>query len=232
MFPTAYVYPRQWRGARDLMRRRMRLMRQRAELIAHIHNTLSQYNLPPNTDNLRYAQHREKLRDVFPDVSVQKSIDLDLKRIDFYDEQLSQIEWYLKQTAKSVDKTTIIRLKSINGIGDILSLVILYEIHTIERFERVQDFVSYCRLVKCKRESAGKSGGAKIGNAYLRWAFGDAAVLFLRGNPAAQKWLAKKTQKHNKAKALTILAHKLGRAVFYMLKRQTLFDQEKFLATG
>jgi len=235
MFPTAYVYPRQWRGARDLMRRRMRLMRQRAELIAHIHNTLSQYNLPPNTDNLRYAQHREKLRDVFPDVSVQKNIDLDLKRIDFYDEQLSQLEWYLKQTAKSVDKNTIIRLKSINGIGDILSLVILYEIHTIERFEHVQDFVSYCRLVKCKRESAGKSygtGGAKIGNAYLRWAFGEAAVLFLRGNPAAQKWLAKKTQKHNKAKALTILAHKLGRAVFYMLKRQTLFDQEKFLATG
>ena len=235
MFPCAYVYPRQWRGTRDLMRRRMRLMRQRAELIAHIHNTLSQYNLPPNTDNLRYAQHRQKLRQVFPDTSVQKSIDLDLDRIDFYDTQLSKLEWYLKQTAKTVDRNTIIRLKSIPGIGDILSLVLLYEIHSIERFERVQDFVSYCRLVKCKRESAGKSygtGGAKIGNATLRWAFGEAAVLFLRGNPAAQKWLEKKTQKHNKAKALTILAHKLGRAVFYMLKRRTLFDQDKFLAAS
>jgi transposase len=235
MFPMAYVYPRQWRGTRDLMRRRMRLMRQRAELIAHIHNTLSQYNLPPNTDNLRYARHRENLRERFPDPSVQKSIDLDLNRIDFYDEQLGQLEWYLKQTAKSVDKNTIIRLKSIPGIGDILSLVILYEIHHIDRFERVQDFVSYCRLVKCKRESAGKTygtGGAKIGNAYLRWAFGEAAVLFLRGNTPAQQWLAKKTQKHNKAKALTILAHKLGRAVFYMLKRRTLFDQDKFLATS
>ena len=232
MFPMAYVYPRQWRGTRDLMRRRMRLMRQRAELIAHIHNTLSQYNLPPNTDNLRYAQHREKLRDIFPDVSVQRSIDLDLDRIDFYDQQLSKLEWYLKQTAKSIDQNVIIRLKSINGIGDILSLVMLYEIHSIDRFERVQDFVSYCRLVKCQRESAGKiygSGGAKIGNAYLRWAFGEAAVLFLRGNPEAQRWLEKKAQKHNKAKALTILAHKLGRAVFYMLKRRTLFDQDKFL---
>lgn len=235
MFPMAYVYPRQWRGTRDLMRRRMRLMRQRAELIAHIHNTLSQYNLPPHSDNLRYAQHREKLRAVFPDPSVQKSIDLDLNRIDFYDTQLGKLEWYLKQTAKAVDKNAIIRLKSIHGVGDILSLVILYEIHNIERFERVQDFVSYCRLVKCKRESAGKTygtGGAKIGNAYLRWAFGEAAVLFLRGNPAAQQWLAKKTQKHNKAKALTILAHKLGRAVFYMLKRRTLFDQDKFLAAS
>lgn len=233
MFPMAYVYPRQWRGTRDLMRRRMRLMRQRAELIAHIHNTLSQYNLPANTDNLRYAKHREKLRETFPDPSVQKSMDLDLNHIDFYDEQLSKLEWYLKQTAKSVDKNTIIRLKSIPGLGDILSLVILYEIHSIDRFERVQDFVSYCRLVKCKRESAGKTygtGGAKIGNAYLRWAFGEAAVLFLRGNPAAQQWLAKKAQKHNKAKALTLLAHKLGRAVYFMLKRETLFDQDKFLA--
>ncbi len=89
------------------------------------------------------------------------------------------------------------------------------------------------RLVKCQRESAGKiygTAGKKIGNAYLRWAFGEAAVLFLRGNPNAQAWLEKKARKYNKAKALTILAHKLGRAVFYMLKRKTLFDQDKFLA--
>ena len=233
MFPVAYVYPRALRGTRDLMRRRMRLMRQRAELLAHIHNTLSQYNLPPQTKNLRYAANREPLRNAFPDHSVQRSIDLDLNRIDFYDDQLGKLEWYLKQAAKEVDKNTIIRLKSINGVGDILSLVILYEIHDINRFERVQDFVSYCRLVKCQRESAGKiygTAGARIGNAYLRWAFGEAAVLFLRGNPEAKRWLEKKSNKHNKAKALTILAHKLGRAVFYMLKRKTLFDQNKFLA--
>lgn len=234
MFPMAYVYPRQWRGTRDSMRRRMRLMRQRSELMAHIHNTLSQYNLPPHTKNLRYSQNRQPLRTVFSDPSVQRSIDLDLNRIDFYDQQLGKLEWYLKQTAKEVDHPAIIRLKSISGVGDILSLVMLYEIHDIDRFERVQDFVSYCRLVKCQRESAGKiygTGGAKIGNAYLRWAFGEAAVLFLRGNPEAKRWLEKKSRKHNKAKALTILAHKLGRAVFYMLKRQTLFNQDKFLGT-
>ena len=235
MFPMAYVYPRQLRATRDLMRRRIGLMRARAELIAHIHNTISQYNLPPNTDNLRYAQHREGLRNFFPDASAQKSIDLDLNRIDFYDEQLAKVEWYLKKTAKSFDSRAITLLKSINGVGDILSMVILYEIHTIERFERVQDFVSYCRLVKCKRESAGKSygtGGAKIGNAYLRWAFGEAATLFMRGNPPAQHWLEKKISRYGKAKAMTLLAHKLGRAVYFMLKRCKLFDQDRFLATA
>ena len=73
------------------------------------------------------------------------------------------------------------------GIGKILSLVLLYEIHVIDRFPRVQDFVSYCRLVKCAQESAGKrlgTSGAKIGKAHLKWAFSEAAVLFRRAHPA------------------------------------------------
>ncbi len=108
----------------------------------------------------------------------------------------------------------------------------LYEIHTIERFATVQDFASYCRLIKCRKESAGKSygtSGRKIGNAYLKWAFSEAAVLFLRKNPQAQAWLKRLANKHNKARALTILAHKLGRAVYFVLKRKTLFDQQRFL---
>jgi len=68
-----------------------------------------------------------------------------------------------------------------------------------------------------------------MGNAYLKWAFSEAAVLFLRKNPEAQAWLENMANKHNKARALTILAHKLGRAVYFMLQRKTVFDQERFL---
>ena len=96
----------------------------------------------------------------------------------------------------------------------------------------MQDFASYCRLIKCQKESAGKSygySGKKIGNAYMKWAFSEAAVLFLRGNPEAQAWLQRMSNKHNKARALTILAHKLGRAVYFILQRQKMFDQERFL---
>ena len=77
----------------------------------------------------------------------------------------------------------------IEGIGKILALTILYEIHDISRFPRVQDFVSYCRLVKCPRESGGKKFGAKnskVGNVHLKWAFSEAACQFLRGNEQAQ----------------------------------------------
>ena len=118
------------------------------------------------------------------------------------------------------------------GIGKILSLVLLYEIHDIRRFPRVQEFVSSGRLVKCAQASAGKrfgTSGTKIGNAFLTWAFSEAAVLFLRDNPAAQKYLARLEKQHSKGKALTILAHQLARAVYSMRKRETAFDMPKFL---
>jgi len=109
--------------------------------------------------------------------------------------------------------------------------VLLYEIHEINRFPRVQDVVSSCRLVTCAKESAGKrlgTSGAKIGNAHLKWAFSEAAVLFLRDHPAAQKYLARLERKHAKGKALTVLAQKLARAVYYMLQHQGAFEREKF----
>jgi len=232
MFPEAYIYPREMRGTRDLMRRRMHLMRKRSELLAHVHNTNSQYNLPEIKKNLRYVFNREGIAERFTDASVSKSIQLDLNLIDFYDKQLSKVEWHIQKHAIDCDQHSLMLLRTVPGIGQILSLVILYEIHTIERFPTVQNFASYCRLIKCNRESAGKSygtAGSKVGNAYLKWAFSEAAVLFLRKNPDAQVWLEKMANKHNKARALTILAHKIGRAVYFMLKRKTVFDQDKFL---
>jgi transposase len=110
--------------------------------------------------------------------------------------------------------------------------VLLYASHAITRFPRVQDFLSYCRLVKCTKASAGKrygTSGTKIGNAHLTWAFSEAAVLLLRANPAGQKSLTKLEKKHGSGKALTLLGQKLGRTVYYMLQRQTAFDMGKLL---
>jgi transposase len=104
--------------------------------------------------------------------------------------------------------------------------------HDITRFPRVQDVVSSCRLVKCAKESAGTrygTSGNKIGHAYLKWAFSEAAVLFLRHNPQGQKFLARLEQKHGQGKALTILAHKLARAVSSMWTRDTVFEMDRFL---
>jgi transposase len=169
----------------------------------------------------------------FPDATVQKSIEVDLALLGHYDHLLGDVKWSLLKTAKQHHAHTLDLLRTVPGIGEILSLVLLYEIHASGRFPRVQDFVSYCRLVKCTKESAGKrygTSGTKIGNASLKWAFSEAAVLVLRDNPPGQKYLTKLEKHRGKGKALTILAHKLGRAVYDMLKRQTAFDLRTVLS--
>jgi len=99
MFPLAYVYPRALRATRDLLRRRIHLMRKRAQLLAHVHNTTSQYNLPPLGKNLRYACNREGVADTFSDPSTRRSIELDLALIGFYDQQLAKVEGHIKRKA-------------------------------------------------------------------------------------------------------------------------------------
>ena len=122
---------------------------------------------------------------------------------------------------------------TIHGMGKVLGLSILYEIHDVGRFSRVQQFLSYCRLVKPTKESGGKilgHSGRKIGNAHLKWAFSEAAVCFLRANKPAQALRARLMARHGKGKSLAIIAAKIARAVYFMLRRSEAFDTERFFA--
>jgi transposase len=234
LMPQAYVYPRRMRATRDLLRRRNHLMHKRAELYAHIQNTASQYNLGDPLGRIAKPQNRRGLIERFDHGCVQKNMAVDLALVDFYDPLLAELERYIEKTAHGHDPVSLALLHTIPNVGKILALVLLYEIEEIARFPRVQEFVSSCRLVKSARESNGKrhgTSGKKIGNAHLKWAFSEAAVRFLKNNEPAKKYLTKIATRHGKGKALSILAHKLGRAVYCMLKNQEAFNQEKFLAT-
>ena len=232
MLPQAYVYPAAMRATRDLLRRRLHFVRKRGQLLAHIQNTIHQYNLDPFGKRIAYPSNRDGLLEHFPDPAVRKSIEVDLVLVERYDTLIADLELGIVQHAKRHDADAFHRLRSVPGIGKVLALTILYEIHDVTRFDRVQQFASYARLVKCAHESAGKklgSGGAKQGNVHLKWAFSEAAVLFLRHGTDGKKFLARLERKHGKGKALSILAHKIGRAVYYILARGTVFSQEKFI---
>jgi len=233
LIPMAYVYPQRMRSTRDLMRRRNHLMRKRAELFAHTQNTASQYNLQEPLGRIAKPQNREGLLERFDDPAVRMSMAANLDMIDAYDRVLEVLEQDIIANAKEHDATAYALLKTIPGVGRIIALDLLYEIEDINRFPRVQDFASYCRLVKCAKESNGKkygTSGKKIGNAHLRWAFSLAAQLFLKSNEPGRQFFSKLSNKHGKGKALSILAHKLGRAVYFMLKHRQVFDMNKFLA--
>ena len=195
--------------------------------------TNSQYNLPAFEKKLTYRCNRHGVGDRFEDPSVRKTIEIDLAAIAYYDTMLRELEYFILRTATDHDANTLYRLRTVPGIGKILSLVLLYEIHDITRLKRPQELASYARLVKCAKQSAGKirgTSGTKIGNVHLKWAFSEAAVGFLRKNPAAKVYYERLVRKHGKGKALTVLAHKLARAVYHIWKQDVVFDQEKFLA--
>src|SRR3989441_6057869 len=193
LVPQSYVYPATMRPTRDLIRRRLHLVRKRGELLAHVQNTRAQYNLPAFERRLAYPANRDGVSAHFADPSVRKGIDVDLALINQYDTLIVDLELTIVREAKRHDADAFHRLRSVPGIGKVLALTILYEIHDITRFGRVQEFASYARLIKCTKESGGKklgTGGAKMGNVHLKWAFSEAAVTFLRHNSAGQKLLA------------------------------------------
>jgi transposase len=120
---------------------------------------------------------------------VQQNIEVDLALIDSSDRLIRDLERHIMTAAHQHDPETLGQLRSVPGIGLIVCLVWLYEIHAIHRFPRVQDLASDCHVVTCAHESGGKrygTSGHNIGNVHLKWAFSEAAVLFLVDNPQGQ----------------------------------------------
>ena len=230
-FPTAYVYPKEMRGTRDLLRRRCSIVRRRSGTIVHAQIVNHQQNLPAFPKPISYRSNRIGIVDRFEGDSVRRMIQLDVDLIDFYDQQIKQLDLYLEQNAKVDDPDTFYRLMTIPGVGRILAMTILYEVHDICRFPTVGEFLSYSRLVKGTNSSAGKdykATGSRIGNHHLKWAFSEAISLLKRECAPAKQFYERLEKKHNKARANTLLAIKLGRAVYWMWRRKTAFDPSIF----
>jgi transposase len=157
---------------------------------------------------------------------------VDLELITYDDTIIRKLECHLVRSAKAHDPTVLQILRTIPGIGKILSLVMLYEIQDIIRFPKVQDFTSSSRLIRPKKTSAGKcsgTGNGRIGNSYVKWAFSEAVMLFLRETREVQPSIRRMERTYGKDKAKGIVAHRLGRTVYSMLNNTQVFDIKKFV---
>jgi transposase len=236
LIPPAYVYPAGLRPLRALWRQRIFYVWRRSELLARIASHQLAHNRNPIKQTRRCRDSwAQQLLAQEPDPARQLALQNDLAMIHHYDQQITALEEQVHKLAKASSWREYSLLQTVPGIGENLGLTILYEIGDIERFPTVKDFLSYCRLVKGSVASAGKIKGlrgAKLGNPYLRWAFGEAAVIAKRDHavigPLAQGLEAR--MNGNKFKANTVLAIKLGRAVYFMLKNKTVFDPQRLVA--
>ena len=236
LIPPSYAYPAAKRPVRDLLRQRTSYVWQRVELLQRISTRqLAAGDVPVS----KFSNNREKwleaLLEVTKDPQKRFAITQDVHLVMQYDATIKALEKELLKITKSKQPRDFALLRSIPGVGKTLALTILYEMESIDRFPSAQNFLSYCRLVKGTVASAGKIKGlrgAKLGNPYLRWAFGEAAVLGKRHHEALDAYSRHLEKKHGKFKGNSILASKLARAAYFMLKNGTSFDLEQLTGSS
>jgi transposase len=233
----AYVYPAEGRPLRALLRQRIFYVWSRSELLARINSHQLAHNRVPPRQTRRHNREPwiEQLLAAEEHPLRQVALKNDLAMIGHYDQLITALEEHLHKLTKKTAGRDYELLQTVPGIGEHLGMTILYEVGDIHRFPTVKDFLSYCRLVKGTVASAGKIKGlrgSKLGNPYLRWAFGEAAVIAKRDHyllgPLDQRLEAR--MGGNKFKANTVIAIKLARAVYFMLKNKTVFDPERLVA--
>ncbi len=232
MFPLAYVYPRNKRSVRDLLRRRLYFAQERADMFSHIQQLNTQVNNEPLGRITKTNYKKKAVANEFEDLFTKKSIKANLTLIEVYDEVIRDLEVTILQYTRKHFRQELTIMQSLHGIGDIISLTILYEVENINRFPTVGELLSYSRVVRCTHESAGKKylgSNKKIGNAYFKRAFSEAAVFVIKFNPNIKKYFERLVSRKNKAKAYGIISRKIAQVIYFMLKNKEVFDEKRFL---
>ena len=228
ILPEGFIYPKQERVVRDLLRRRTFLVHKRTSFLLSMRGAFEcRTGMRTTSDDVKKWTSADVEQHI-DDPLAALGITCLLEPMAVLSDQIKILEKEALKRAKV--RNEFRRLQSVWGIGKILGLTIMYEVGDVGRFAKVGNFASYCRLVKSDRFSNGKrkgSGNSKNGNPYLSWAFSEAAHFAVRYYEPAKKFVQRKRAKTNGIVAIRALAHKLARASYYVMKDQVDFDPDK-----
>ncbi|MCH7666019.1 MAG: IS110 family transposase [Acidobacteria bacterium] len=228
ILPTGWIYPKEKRAIRDLLRRRSQLVRQKTANRLGLRNVLERTTARRLSANALKKISQDDLCEWIEDPNVRLSMTASLAVAEALSQQIDTIEKTIQKHAVLEDSYRI--LISIKGIGPVLASTIQYETGDIGRFQAVGNYVSYCRLVKAERNSNHRVKGQglrKNGNPYLSWAFHEAAHFAVRFQPDAKRWYEKKRSKTCPLVAIRALAHKLARAAYFMMRDQVPYEPKR-----
>ncbi len=232
MLPQAYCCSPEKRPVRDLLRRRIWLVRLRARVEGRMSASVQIHGQAPLTrSETRAATRHLDMPDRYDNELLKLAMKSDCEVSHFLNRQILDLENAILRQTRLTASTEYHQLKSVPGFGKILPLVVIYETDDIARFPTVRDFCSYAMVAPPHSESAGKIVGVqgrKIGNHYLKWAFIQAVIIGKRSGPF-KKYADRLTARHGKRRANTILAHRLAIAVYFMLRNHTVFDLKRYL---
>jgi transposase len=231
LLAEGYIYPREQRGARDLSRKRLQLVRYRTAQILSIEGMLMRQTGARMKSAAVKGLTAEQVEAFGFEPDVALAVEANRAVSQTLEQQIDAVEKRLRERVSLRGEFKF--LKTVPGIGETLATTIMLETGTVTRFAQVGNFSSYCRCVDSLRESNGKKkgeGNAKNGNKYLAWAFVEAANFAVRYCPQAKSFYERKKRKTNAIVAIKALAHKLARACYHMLREQKPFDVNRCFA--
>ena len=232
ILPEGYIYTKEQRPLRDLLRKRGHLVRLRTSLIVSLQNILARNVGRKMKTNAIKALREDRVTPLLAgndDISLAGRVSKDA--IDSLTMQIRAIEVVVE---KKIDlRKPYDLLLSMPGVGRVLALTIMMETGPIDRFVKVGNYVSYCRKVPTGRFSNDKkkgNGNRKNGNKYLSWAYAEAAEIARRFDTEARAYYDRKWRRTNAPIAYSALAHKLARAAFHIMRDEVPFMPEKAFA--
>ena len=228
ILPTGYIYPKEQRAVRDLLRRRAGLVRMASRQLISVQSAIWRHTgMMVSTNQIRRPDFVAPALDYHAALAIKSALTL----YHATQREIEAIEAAVLAQAKLAPEFAI--LQSMSGVGKILGMTVMFETGMIGRFAGPGDYASYSRCVKSERTSNGKKkgeGNAKSGNKYLSWAFSEAAHFAVRYDPLAKRFYEKKRAQKNGIVAIRAVAHKLCRAAYFMLRDQVVFDAQRLFA--
>ena len=228
ILPQGYIYPKEERPVRDLLRRRLLYVRHRTSHILSLQSAITRnlgYDISGNDIKKLNGSDADQLFDEPFLVLAAKN---GIATIGFLSERINEIERGVKSHARL--KPEFKHLLTMPGIGNILGLTIMLEVGDIKRFPEVGNYSSYCRCVKSDRLSNKKKkgeGNRKNGNKYLAWAYVEAANFAIRSYPEFQGFYDRKKSRTNGVVAIKAVSNKLARASYYVMRDHVPYDASK-----
>ncbi len=231
ILPEGYIYPKEDRPVRDVLRRRLLFVKHRVSHILSLQSSITR-NLGHKMSSRDIKKLEESDADkLFDEPFLVLAAKSSIAAIRFLEERIKEIEKAVKSHIKL--KPAFKYLLTMPGIGDILGLTIMLEVGDINRFPEVSNYSSYCRCVKSERLSDKKKkgeGNRKNGNKYLAWAYVEAAHFAKIHYPEAQSFYHRKEAKRNSIVATKALGNKLARASYYVMRDQVPYDARKLFS--
>jgi transposase len=231
ILPEGYIYPAAARTLRDLSRKRLQLVRVRTAQVLAVQTIVVRQSAARIGADAVKRLRGEAVAGLGLPEEVGRAVAANVAVIQTLNTEIDKLEAYLRGRVRW--RMPFELITTVPGIGEVLGMTIMLETGTIERFAAVGNFASYARCVDSKRLSNGKKkgvGNVKNGNAYLAWAFIEAANFARRFCPEARRFYDRKKAATNNTVATKALAHKLARACYHMLKTQQPFDVKRCFA--